>query len=43
MLLHSRFLSLPRAGKAPVEALAPTPDSFRDAGFPDADTLDAMP
>ncbi len=42
-LLHSRFLSMPRAGKTPVEALAPVPASFQDAGFPDADTLDAMP
>lgn len=42
-LLHSRFLSMPRAGKAPVEALAPVPASFHDAGFPDADTLDAVP
>jgi tRNA pseudouridine32 synthase/23S rRNA pseudouridine746 synthase len=42
-LLHSRFLSMPRAGKTPVEALAPVPASFRDAGFADADTLDAVP
>lgn len=33
MLLHSAFLSLPRAGKAPVEATAPLPASFAEVGF----------
>lgn len=33
MLLHSLFLSLPRDGKPPVEATAPLPQRFLDAGF----------
>ena len=33
MLLHSAFLSLPRAGKPPVEARAPLPERFASAGF----------
>jgi tRNA pseudouridine32 synthase / 23S rRNA pseudouridine746 synthase len=33
MLLHSAFLSLPRAGKVPVEAYAPLPERFGRAGF----------
>jgi tRNA pseudouridine32 synthase/23S rRNA pseudouridine746 synthase len=41
MLLHARSLSLPRAGKPPVAATAPVPPSFADAGFPDAEALDA--
>lgn len=40
MLLHSRFLSMPRGDKAPAEALAPLPDSFARAGFA-AGLLDA--
>lgn len=40
MLLHSRFLSLPREGKPPIEARAETPERFAAAGFPDADALD---
>ncbi len=40
MLLHSRFLSLTRGDKPAVEALAPAPPSFAQAGFADADTLD---
>lgn len=39
-LLHSRFLRLNREGKAPAEGLAPTPECFALAGFPDADALD---
>jgi tRNA pseudouridine32 synthase / 23S rRNA pseudouridine746 synthase len=35
MLLHSAFLSLPREGKPPVEATAPLPQRFADAGFGD--------
>lgn len=35
MLLHAAFLSLPRAGKPPVEARAPVPDDFETAGFGD--------
>ena len=34
MLLHSRFLSIPRGAKPPVQATAPLPDRFVDAGFP---------
>lgn len=33
MLLHSAFLSVPRAGKPPVEATAPLPENFAKAGF----------
>lgn len=33
MLLHGRFLSLERTGKPPVEATAPLPAHFVDAGF----------
>jgi len=33
MLLHSAFLSVPRAGKPPVEASAPLPERFAKAGF----------
>lgn len=40
MLLHARSLSLPRAGKPAVAAVAPLPRSFADAGFPDAEALD---
>lgn len=33
MLLHSRFLSMPRGSKGPAEATAPLPPSFAAAGF----------
>ena len=34
MLLHSRFLSVPRGdNKPPAQATAPLPQSFVDAGF----------
>lgn len=33
MLLHSAFLSVPRDGKPPVEATAPLPAAFAEAGF----------
>ena len=33
MLLHSRFLSVPRGTKAPAEATAPLPLTFAAAGF----------
>jgi len=33
MLLHSAFLSLPRAGKPSVEAVSPLPRRFIEAGF----------
>jgi tRNA pseudouridine32 synthase/23S rRNA pseudouridine746 synthase len=33
MLLHARSLRLEREGKRPIEAEAPLPPSFRDAGF----------
>jgi len=39
MLLHAYSLSLPREGKPPVEATAPLPPGFADAGFPDAQAL----
>jgi tRNA pseudouridine32 synthase/23S rRNA pseudouridine746 synthase len=35
MLLHARRLVVPRAGKPPVSAVAPLPESFRSAGFAD--------
>ncbi|WP_070155513.1 RluA family pseudouridine synthase [Sphingobium phenoxybenzoativorans] len=34
MLLHSRFLSIPRGTKAAAEATAPLPATFAQAGFP---------
>ena len=37
MLLHAWSLKLEREGKPPVEALAPLPSSFLDAGFGDGD------
>ncbi|RVT43110.1 RluA family pseudouridine synthase [Sphingobium algorifonticola] len=42
MLLHGHFLSLPRANKPPVEATAPLPPHFTEAGFT-ADMLDPAP
>ncbi|MEC7931097.1 MAG: RNA pseudouridine synthase, partial [Pseudomonadota bacterium] len=33
MLLHSRFLSVPRGDKPAAEATAPLPQSFVAAGF----------
>jgi tRNA pseudouridine32 synthase / 23S rRNA pseudouridine746 synthase len=41
MLLHSRFLSMPRGDKAPAEATAPLPATFAAAGF-DGEMLDAV-
>lgn len=41
MVLHARSLSLDRAGKPPAAATAPMPPRFAEAGFPDADALDA--
>ncbi|MBT2185897.1 RluA family pseudouridine synthase [Sphingobium nicotianae] len=41
MLLHARSLSLPRPNKPPVAAVAPVPASFAEAGFADAEALDA--
>jgi len=43
LLLHARALRLPRANKAPVDATAPVPALFAQAGFADAETLDAVP
>jgi len=43
MLLHARALRLPRANKAPVDATAPVPALFAQAGFADAEALDAVP
>lgn len=37
MLLHAAFLSVPRAGKPPVEAHSPLPQRFVEAGFTDQD------
>lgn len=37
LLLHARGLRLEREGKRPIEALAPLPDIFEQAGFTDAD------
>ncbi|CCW16181.1 Ribosomal large subunit pseudouridine synthase D [Sphingobium indicum BiD32] len=36
MLLHSRFLSIPRGDKPAAEATAPLPATFADAGFDQA-------
>lgn len=33
MLLHSRFLSIPRGEKPPAQAIAPLPTTFANAGF----------
>ncbi|MEJ7925198.1 RNA pseudouridine synthase [Sphingobium sp. AN641] len=41
MLLHSRFLSLPRGAKPPVEATASLPTTFAAAGFAEALLTDA--
>jgi tRNA pseudouridine32 synthase/23S rRNA pseudouridine746 synthase len=35
MLLHARSLRVDRGDKAPIEAVAPIPDTFREAGFSD--------
>jgi len=43
MLLHARALSLPRAGKTPIAAVAPAPAGFAQAGFADIEALDAPP
>lgn len=43
MVLHARSLSLDRAGKQPAAATAPVPARFAEAGFPDAEALDAGP
>lgn len=37
LLLHALSLRLEREGKRPIEALAPLPPSFHEAGFTDAD------
>ena len=36
MMLHAAALTVPREGKPPVEATAPTPDRFAAAGFAQA-------
>ncbi len=41
LLLHARRLTLPRDGKPPVDATAPVPAPFAEAGFADAEALDA--
>ena len=43
LLLHARRITLARDGKAPVDAIAPVPALFAQAGFPDAEALDAQP
>ncbi|MBO9576365.1 MAG: RNA pseudouridine synthase [Sphingobium sp.] len=40
LLLHARRLTLHRDGKAPVDATAPVPPLFAQAGFPDTEALD---
>ena len=37
MLLHSRFLSIPRGEKPPAQATAPLPATFAVAGFDESD------
>lgn len=39
MLLHARALRLERPGKAPIDATAPLPAHFLEAGFEDDDRL----
>jgi len=41
MLLHSRFLSMPRGTKDPAQATAPLPATFAAAGFTEAMLEDA--
>ena len=41
MLLHARSLTIPRASKTPVSAIAPLPDRFAAAGFSEQDLTDA--
>lgn len=41
MLLHSRFLSIPRGEKPPAQATAMLPESFARAGFDEATLTDA--
>lgn len=43
LLLHARRVMLPRDGKPPVDATAPVPALFGEAGFPDAEALDDAP
>ena len=40
LLLHARRLTVAREGKEPVDATAPVPALFAQAGFPDAEALD---
>ncbi len=42
LLLHARRLILPRDGKPPVDAIAPVPPAFAEAGFPGAEALDGQ-
>lgn len=39
LLLHARALTVSRAGKPPVAAIAPMPDRFASGGFADAETI----
>ena len=41
LLLHARSLSLPRGDKPPAAAVAPVPPGFAEAGFADAEAMDA--
>lgn len=43
LVLHARRLVIARDGKPPIDAVAPVPALFAQAGFPDAETLDAAP
>lgn len=39
LLLHARMLRVERAGKPPVEAIAPMPERFAEGGFSDAEAI----
>ncbi len=41
LMLHARRITIPRGDKPPVDARAPVPPRFAEAGFPDAEALDA--
>jgi tRNA pseudouridine32 synthase/23S rRNA pseudouridine746 synthase len=43
LLLHAYSLRLERQGKRPIEAIAPLPATFRDAGFGDDDLSRTTP
>jgi tRNA pseudouridine32 synthase/23S rRNA pseudouridine746 synthase len=43
LVLHARRITLARDGKPPVDAVAPVPPIFAQAGFADAEALDTAP